>query len=88
MACFNPPGSISNFEYVICGVNLDTENMGNGRNLIRLKVNNYLRRDKSEARLTWLISQSPNIHSALSCACDESNNCLIVTGRKECEVAF
>ena len=88
MSSFNPSSSIPNFEYVIRGVYLDIENMGNGCNLVYLKLNDHLPRDRSETTLTLLISLSPSIHSAASCACDESNNCLIVTGRKEWEVAF
>lgn len=88
MPRFNPPSSVPNFEYVVRGVFLNAEDMGNSRNLIYPKVNNHIHCDISETTLTLLISLSPSIHSAVSCACDESNNCLIVTGRKECAVAF
>lgn len=34
MPSFNPPGTISKFEYVICRVYLDAQDMGDGCNLI------------------------------------------------------
>lgn len=39
MPSFDPPGTVSKLKHIICGVHLDVQDVGNGRNLIHSEVN-------------------------------------------------
>jgi hypothetical protein len=50
MPSFDPPGTVSKFKHIVCRVHLDIQDMGNGRYLIHLGVNDRFQQQQTGDR--------------------------------------